>query len=61
MKRETAGKIAKALFKYFSNDLDASISDHMAELMPEMDPEDKERICGEMTDLVVKIASEENQ
>ena len=58
MKQEMAEKIAKAMFHYFHHDLDRSITDALDEIMPEMMPSDKNRICGEMTGIVMKIASE---
>lgn len=60
MKQETAKKIAKKMLHYFAHDLDRGISDHMSEILPEMMPSDRDRICNEMTGIVMKIASEES-
>jgi hypothetical protein len=59
MKQETAREIAQAMFYYFHHNLDRSVTDQLDEILPEMDPGDRERICGEMTGIVMKIASEE--
>jgi len=58
MKQDTAREIAKALFHYFHHDLDNSVTDHLDEILPELDPENRDRICGEMTELVLKVANE---
>jgi hypothetical protein len=61
MKEKTAREIAKALFHYFHHDLDRSVTDHLDEILPELDPGNRDRICGEMTRLVQKIANKEGQ